>query len=85
MDAQKKIRSHSLTGADGAIYVNNTTPVEGNFYGIQVVGANTTLTLEGNLEGASTFAAQALPTGFTVYGRFNKVTVTAGSAILYRV
>ena len=82
MNAQSKIRSHSTTGADGAVFVNSTTPAKGEFYAVQVVAANSKITLDGNLDGA---AALGLPTGYTVYGRFDKVTVTAGSAILYRV
>lgn len=85
MNAQSKIRSHSTTGADGAVFVNSTTPAKGEFYAVQVVAANSKITLDGNLDGAAALGAVGLPTGYTVYGRFDKVTVTAGSAILYRV
>lgn len=85
MNAQSKIRSHSTTGADGAVFVNSTTPVKGEFYAIQVVADNSKVTVDGNLDGAAAFGAVGLPTGYTVYGRFDQVTVTAGSAILYRV
>ena len=87
MDATKKIRNHSVTGADGGVYVSGTTPVEGNFYAIQIVANNSSVTVEGNVENASGLAGQAFPTGFILYGRFNKVTLGGGahSAILYKV
>lgn len=85
MNASSKIRSHSATGADGSIFVNTTTAVEGTFYAVQIVAANSKLTLVGNMDNASGISNVALPTGFTVYGRFDSVAVTAGSAILYKV
>lgn len=85
MNASSKIRNHSTTGADGACFVNNTTPKVGTFYAVTAVAANTRLALEGNMEDSSALSAVGLPAGFTVYGRFDKVTVSAGSAILYKV
>jgi hypothetical protein len=85
MNASSKIRSHSTTGADGSIFVNTATAVEGNFYAVQIVAANSKLTLVGNLDNASGIANVALPSGFTVYGRFDSVAVTTGSAILHKV
>ena len=87
MDATKKIRNHSVTGADGGVYVFGTTPVEGNFYAIQIVADNSSVTVEGNVENATALGLVTLPTGFILYGRFNKVTLGGGahSAILYKV
>lgn len=85
MNASKKIRSHSTTGGDGSIFVNTATAVTGEFYAVQIVAASSKLTLVGNLDNASGFANVALPSGFTVYGRFDSVAVTAGSAILHKV
>ena len=85
MNAQSKIRSHSTTGADGACFVANNTPKAGEFYAVTTVANNTRLTLEGNLDNSNALAAVSLPAGFTVYGRFDKVTVLVGSAILYKV
>ena len=85
MDAKKMTRPHSTSGGVGSIFVNNTTPVDGTFYAVQVVAANTKVTLDGNVDEAAALGLVALPTGFTIYGRFNTVTVSVGSAILHRI
>jgi hypothetical protein len=81
MNASHKVRDHSVTGADGSVFVNNSTDVYGSFYAIQIVANNSKVNFEGNLENWA--HATALPTGFIIYGRFDKVNVTAGSAILH--
>lgn len=85
MNASSKIRAHSVTGADGSIFVSSTTPVEGEFYAVQTVAADSKVTLVGNLDNATDLASVALPAGTIIYGRFDKVTVSVGSAILHRV
>jgi hypothetical protein len=83
MNASSKIRSHSTTGADGGVFVNTGTPEAGTFYAVQVIANNTKLSFEGNLEGW--VSSTELPSNTTIYGRFDKVTVIAGSAILYKI
>jgi hypothetical protein len=85
MNASSKIRNHSTTGADGSIFVNSANAVLGEFYAVQIVAANSKVTLEGNMDNASNMTNVALPSGFTIYGRFDSVTVTTGSAILHKV
>jgi hypothetical protein len=85
MKASSNIRSHSTTGAEGGVFVNTTSAVKGSFYAVQVVEANTMLSVIGNLDNAGQLLSAALPTGFTIYGRFDSVSVLSGSAILYKV
>lgn len=63
------------------MFVNNNADVNGSFYAIQIVANNSKVSFEGNLDNWA--PATALPTGFIIYGRFNKVNVTTGSAILH--
>lgn len=65
--------------------VTATTPTDGfNFVAITPIADNTTVTTETTDTGRfPNMASTAIPTGVTVYGSWNKITLGAGAVIAY--
>ena len=62
-----------------------TTPTDGyNFVAVTVLADSTTLTTaSSDTDRFPTMTAQAIPTGVTVYGSWNSITLGAGAVIAY--
>jgi hypothetical protein len=77
-------------GQNGAILVNDTTAITGNFRRIYALENTTFTTLTSNYtkNDATTAAAAAdfgtLAAGLSLYGKFTAVTLATGSVILYK-
>lgn len=73
-------------GTFGAVYMNTTTAVVGDFWCIQAVGGTaavfSSLTATG-LDGSST-AGLTISDGTAIYGSFQGFTLTSGAVFAYR-
>ena len=73
-------------GANGCVYVNGTSAVNGNFVAVQFTEASVIRALTGIMDNSADLIADgtSFGAGQVIYVPFTSITLTSGAAILYK-
>ena len=73
-------------GANGCVYVNGTSAVNGNFVAVQFTEASVIGALTGIMDNSADLIADGttFAQGQVIYVPFTSITLTSGAALLYK-
>lgn len=76
-----QVNVYNLSGGNGSKYISDTSAHTGDFFAIQFLSSSVISALTGNMDGTPT---ETFGKGDVIYGRWSSVTLSSGTAILYK-